>query len=798
MRCNPGSAMTEDDVERRAMALFEELFDLPEEEREAWIVERAGSDLSLRDRLLSLLRAERLIFLRTGGAALGETFDDTPPERLGAYRITGLVGHGGMGAVFRAVREVGDFERVVAIKLIKAGLLSPALVERFERERQTLASLVHPNIAQLYDGGAAEDGAPYIVMQLVDGQSLTEWCEAAQPDLDRRIDIFMQACAGVGFAHRNLIVHRDLTPSNILVDSDGQVKLIDFGIAKPADPQAPAGQQAGSSLDSLSLTPGYAAPERMVSAHVSTVADIYSLGKVLEMLVPAEERDLEFTAIAARATEPDPLLRYPTVEALAADVAAWRAQMPVGAFADGRSYRWRKFVRRNQRGVAAAGVAASLLIGAFAVTVWAFVRANQYSEQEAQRFGQVRSLAQYLVYDLDQRLAQTPGNTAARADMVGKAQRYFELIAASPNKPADLQLEIARGLVRLARIQGNPIEPNLGQFELSENNLEQALALLEPFAGDPNADPDRAEAMVHKAMLALHAGSRENEARRALVDAASVLSRVPAGARGEPWHKAQRQLRLAQLETADLGDRPEDIEEIAAAMIADRNTWPPGMREGNLPALDDAITTHYRALGLTYADKPGALPLFLDAENGFERLLAKRPNDPQLLYRSARNAYEGFAEASRVMDKTEAERLIAKSAYTVSRLRAIEEHDNSIVALAANIEEAQAQSLRDQGKFVAAIALQRKVVEGRRLAAQRTGGAGEKGDLGFSLMVLGVIERDSGNRDLACASWRISETVLTELQRNGEIIGFHESFIAGLAAKRRACYTGGAIDAPMR
>ncbi|MEJ2458624.1 MAG: serine/threonine-protein kinase [Novosphingobium sp.] len=790
--------MTEDGIERRAMALFERLFDVPENERESWIEEHAEGDGALRDRLKSLLRAERLISLRTGGATEGDAFDDKPPEWIGAYRITGLIGRGGMGSVFRGERDAGDFTHSVAIKLIKPGLLSPALVERFERERQTLATLVHPNIAQLYDGGATGDGVPYIVMELVEGRPLLQWIEETKPDLAGRLDVFMQACAGVGFAHHNLVVHRDLTPSNILVDRSGQVKLIDFGIAKPADPAAPGGQPGVTSLDSLSLTPGYAAPERMMSSHVSTAADIYSLGKVLVLLVVGEERDPEFEAICARATALDPDARYPTVEALVADITAWRGQFPVVAFAGGRSYRWRKFARRNWRGLVVSGGAAALTLGAFAITGWALVRANEYSRADSRRFGEVRSLAHYLVYDFNDRLARTPGNTAARGELVGEAQRYFELLAASPGKPADLQLEIARGLVRLARIQGDPIEPNLGDFARAEQNLDRALELLEPFAGQPGSDPDRAEALIHKAMLALHAGSREGEARERLGEAEKVLVAIPEQARVPSWYRVRRQMRIAQLELADLDDRPEEIDGIAAAMIAERAAWPAAMRKGDLAVLDDALAAHYRALGLAYAEKPGALPLFIEAERGFDRLLRKEPNDPQVLYRSARNAYEGFAEASREAEDAKADRLIAKAADTVSRLLAVEEHDNAIVALAANIEEARAQSLRDQGHFAEAIALEKKVVEGRRLAARRTDGAGEKGDLGFSLMVLGVVARDGGDRALACTSWRESESVLTALQRKGDIIGFHASFIPGLAKKHSACASGGPIDAPMR
>jgi serine/threonine-protein kinase len=327
--------MPEVALEREALALFERALDLPEAQRQAWVAEQVFGRPELIARVSAMIEADRRASLATGMAV--EQLEEEPaPERIGAYRIVRRIGRGGMGSVYLGERAAGDFAHRAAIKIIKPGLLSASLAERFRRERQLLAGLTHPNIAQLYDGGETDSGSPYFIMECVDGLPLLEWAERHRPSLAERQRLFRDICAAVAFAHRSLIVHRDLTPSNVLVTERGVAKLIDFGLARPAD-DGGAPREA-SSIGSLSLTPGYAAPERMTSGAVTTAADIYSLGKLLARLVP-EPGDRELAAIVARATARDPADRYPTADALDADVAAWAAGFPVAAVEGGRAYR---------------------------------------------------------------------------------------------------------------------------------------------------------------------------------------------------------------------------------------------------------------------------------------------------------------------------------------------------------------------------------------------------------------------------------------------------------------------------
>lgn len=267
-------------VEREAISLFDDLLDVPETARARWIDERTA-DPAVKARLAELLEADRIASLSTGGAALGLVGSAPLPERIGRYRITALIGRGGMGAVYRGQRDSGDFAHEVAIKLIKPGLLSDALAERFRAERQTLATLQHPNIARLLDGGETEAGAPFIVMELITGLPIDRWAEARTLGTTDRIRLVETAADAVAHAHGRLVVHRDITPLNVLVQDDGTLKLIDFGIARPV----PSGE-TGATAD---------AP--------ATTTDIAALGRLLARLVP--QPDAELSAIIEKAARTD-------------------------------------------------------------------------------------------------------------------------------------------------------------------------------------------------------------------------------------------------------------------------------------------------------------------------------------------------------------------------------------------------------------------------------------------------------------------------------------------------------------
>lgn len=790
---------TDPAVERRALALFQEALDQPEAERAAWIEGQCVGDAALQARVTAMCEADRLAALRTGGGAL-DAADEALPDAIGPYAITEVLGRGGMGTVYRAERMAGDFQRTVAIKRIKPGLLSDRLIERFERERQTLARLEHAHIARLYDGGAMPDGAPFLVMEYVDGDPILDWADDHAAPLDTRLALLADACVAVAYAHRNLIIHRDITPSNVLVTREGVVKLIDFGIARPvAEPADAQTEAAPRSLTGLSLTPGYAAPERARGAEATTLADIYSLGRLLKELI-GKDSDVELAAIVAHATRERIEERYPTADALAADIAAYRERRPVVAMGRDRGYLWRTFFRRNRATVLTGAGALALLLAALIGTVWALGRAETARNAEAARFGQVRSLANYLLFDLNGRLARVAGNTGARVDLATQAQNYLSiLLAASGQDRPDLKLETARGLVQLARVQGSPVEPNIGQPRRAVANLNAALGLLNSLDAT-NAGVASAMATAHalRGQILLNDEMRQDDAAKDIAAARKIADTAPVDV------ETSRAARRAEIDLADLGADPARLELLAASLEQDIARWPRDRRNTRDAAFDRALATYLKAQSVSERAKEGSdygLPDFLAAEWQFDALVRSDPHDPQTLLLFSIMLKDAFAAASRRGAETTAARLIAKADAISERLIATDDRDQGVRKRAASIKEAQAQNLRDHDRFGEAIALQQRVLALRRANIAPDRNARRVTDLGFSQMILGIIARDAGRRELACSSWGDAAASLTELEGRGQLAGFVKDFLPGLRAKTRLCAAGTpliGLTAPIR
>ena len=277
----------------RVATVFDGAMELAPDERAAWLAEQCAGDTQLRSEVERLLAADaasddfldRPLPLQSVCDAAERSVDeaDMAGTLLGSYRVLRLIGVGGMGEVWLAERADGEFEQQVAIKRLLYP--TPELVRRFRHERRVLAGLKHPHIAQLHDGGVAPDGAPYFVMEYVEGEPITRWCDERGADLDTRLALFLQVCDAVQYAHRNLVVHRDLKPSNVLVDASGQVKLLDFGIAKVLE-----STEEGEATQTLiqRLTPDYAAPEQIRGEAITTATDVYALGVLLFELVAGE------------------------------------------------------------------------------------------------------------------------------------------------------------------------------------------------------------------------------------------------------------------------------------------------------------------------------------------------------------------------------------------------------------------------------------------------------------------------------------------------------------------------------
>ena len=476
-------------LERRALTLFEAMLDIDEDERETWLKTQLGDDPELLERVSAIWQADKMASLRTGGAS-EEIEELETPERIGSYRISGIIGSGGMGTVYAADRDTGDFDHSVAIKLIKPGILSSHLIDRFNSERQILANLNHPHIARLFDGGTTPDGQPFIVMERIDGRSLLAWIGEENPPLRERLRLFLQICEAAAYAHRNLIVHRDLTPANVLVDSDGDARLIDFGIARPDDAEAALGDRSDrqAPLRAITMTPGYAAPERAAGQAATVLSDIYSSGKMLADIVALPRPD-DISAIIAKATAAEPGERYLSMDRIADDIRAFLQDRPVSAVEGTTGYRFGKWVRRN-RPLAALGSALLVaLVAGSVATGWWWREAVVARDQADARFDEVRGIANFMLFELYDELEPVSGNTKALSQIADESRAYLERLSASEDLSDDLRLEIARGYHRLSTVSGNPEGANLGRREDAKLFLDRALRDLEALYARNSAEP---------------------------------------------------------------------------------------------------------------------------------------------------------------------------------------------------------------------------------------------------------------------------------------------------------------------
>ncbi len=334
---------------RELSRLFELAIDLPSEERTRYLDQACPSDSELRLELEEMLAASPEAASRIAGivalppiaAGMPNEAEPAQGQLVGPYCLEEEVGRGGMGTVWRASRAEGGFRQTVAIKLIKRGMDTREVIRRFTQERQILSILDHPHIARLLDGGATHDGRPYLVMEYIEGLPLLEYCDRHQLGQDRRLEIFQTICAAVQHAHNHLVIHRDLKPRNVIIREQGDVKLLDFGIAKlmESDPgETMTAQQV--------LTPAYASPEQREGQPLTTASDIYSLGLMLGDLCGAPaSRDLR--AIIAKATRHEPHHRYSTAERLAEDVGRYLKGQPVEARSGAFTYQVSKFFGRH-------------------------------------------------------------------------------------------------------------------------------------------------------------------------------------------------------------------------------------------------------------------------------------------------------------------------------------------------------------------------------------------------------------------------------------------------------------------
>jgi eukaryotic-like serine/threonine-protein kinase len=548
---------------QKVKRLLDDALELRATERAAFLESLSKHEPEVHDEVASLLCAHEAqpdflelpcVLGAANDAGNSQTSAAWIGRVLGSYRLIELIGEGGMGAIFRAVRADGLHDRPVAVKLIRSALSTEFFLRRFNEERRILGSLDHPNIARLLDGGASPEGVPYVVMEFVDGVPIDAYCAREQLSVRERLELFRLVCGAVQYAHQNLIVHRDLKPANILVTRDGQPKLLDFGIAKIGDPrQAATGDHSVTLLPIL--TPDFASPEQVRGASITTASDIYSLGVILYVLLTGERpyggatrapqevmqaicetaplkpsttvmhADRPFRAggesaanspsaaigsqrerrrlhrallgdidsIVLKALRKDPQERYGTVEQLSADIRRHLEGLPVSARRGTAGYQLRKFLARHVVGVAGAVAITAVLLGAMAVSVREARLARVQEARAEARFNDVRKLANSLIFDIHDSIRNLPGASPSRHLLINTALQYLDSLARESGGDVALEHELSAAYQRLGEIQGG--------FTWSENDragalnsYRHALALLQAeIAADPGNERARAD-----------------------------------------------------------------------------------------------------------------------------------------------------------------------------------------------------------------------------------------------------------------------------------------------------------------
>jgi len=545
------AATTPSDRWERLAALFEGALALPPDERDSYVREHC-SDPGMAAEIQALLAAQvtagpvERVMAALGSPTANAWRDPAPRSQVGPYELLREIGHGGMGMVYLARRSDGVYQRLVALKLARAPVLDATLRDRFLAERDILAGLAHPNIATLFDGGVTDDGLPYFTMEYVDGQPIDAYCDANRLDLTARIRLFVRTCGAVAAAHRALVVHRDLKPTNVLVTETGEVKLLDFGIAKLLAMES-RDRRTETATDSRVMTPAYASPEQVMGAAVSTATDVYALGLLLyELLCGRRAHRLEsrgaahleqvvvqtdplpmvdaltrpgpggdatsaeaiaqarqatpaklarqlrgdLARIAGMALRKDPDRRYATAAHLAEDLERYLDGRPVLARPASLVYRASRFAQRHRLALAAAAIVVATLAGYTALSVQHAREMEQAAARERQEAVKAREVADFVVglfEASDPNVVQNRDMPVAR--MLDQGLQRADALSTQPLLQARLLNAIGR------------VYFNLGKFDAVADIATRALAASRAGGGDQHADVARDYRLLGMATL---------------------------------------------------------------------------------------------------------------------------------------------------------------------------------------------------------------------------------------------------------------------------------------------------------
>jgi non-specific serine/threonine protein kinase/serine/threonine-protein kinase len=727
----------------------------PPELRSAFLDEACGGDDELRREVDSLLAAHDAagsflsnpIGLDTDGAEEAGPPEESGPERIGPYRILDTIAHGGMGTVYRAVRDDDAFHKTVALKLVRGGRHSEYSERRFRQERQILARLEHPNIATVLDGGTAEDGQPYLVMEYVEGQPITRFCAAQGLGIRERLALFRTVCGAVQYAHQNLVIHRDIKPANVLVDGHGVPKLLDFGIAKLlASGVDPDLAPTDTVLPMMTLE--YASPEQVKGQPVTTASDVYSLGVLLYELLagrrpyevktdsleaivrticeteprapsaavtgptlpPASQLLGDLDTIVLKALRKEPERRYRTAHDLSEDLRRHLDGLPVTARADTIGYRAGKFVLRHRIPVAAGVLLILSLVAGVTTTLWQARLAKR-------RFDEARRLIHTVIFDIQPKMGAIAGTTAVRKDLIESTLQYLEALTRDAGDNPALLRELSASYVQLARVQGLQGEANVGDVQAARRSLGQAEKLIERLL---TLDPNGPESL-HEAVL---------------VERALALSHLHEGAYPEAQRHGRRAVELAERR---VGIRPD------------------------LPAREDLADAH-RAL----ANTSDSAESYGRSREIYESLLLETPDEPRLLrklshvYKYVTNIHYRKGEYRSGLE------LIAKARAIDQKLLAAEPESPEAQTDLAFALGQLSWGYSHLGDLAGALAARQESLAIREtILARNPGEARAQDQLASGLRAVALLRRKTGDHAAARRDYQRAHAIFTDLRARG-------------------------------
>lgn len=806
------------------MDAFDAALDQPDGTRTAWLEEHFEGDAELVAAVRSMIAADEQPTIFPGAGAAAIAADLVPPERVGVYRLVEPIGGGGMGEVWLGERDDGLFDHRVAIKLMRPSLFSPELEDFFDRERRLLARMKHPNIARLFDGGVSVEGVPWFAMDLVEGVPLDEWADAApslgsaRKDLAERVRIAALVCDAVHHAHRNLIVHADLKPPNILVDQAGEPRLVDFGIA---DLVAAADDPALTRR--YPNTPAYASPERLAGAPPSIPDDIFALGTVLHGLLsgawiekgerslppPSEDAgnadrariiagDLDAIVVKARAA--DPADRYASADAMALDLRAWIERRPVAARQGGWRYHIDRFVRRHQLLTGSIAAAIVAMIAATIVISGLYIRAERARVEAEQRFAEVRGLVRYMLVDLYDGLEPLAGAADLRARTADFARDYLERLATLADGDVELLKEAAVGLGRFGRAYALTATNGSVGVEKGEQGLRRAEELLAPLV---EAHPERHDLKVELARILAWRSSVAAFSRSEIDEAHALLDRAFALADGvlaaEPDHVdaayARWQAVLGRLDVLGAQNRGADIVALAEDQMRRVERLPTPPRYAPLRPLLEAGVRNAWGDGLFFLGrKRDSLARYQEAYRTLEAARQRASADVRVRTRMILYAY-GVSSTYQELGERGPALDWARRAVEDARLLQQFEDSPSVAQASAMAGLQYATLLVEAGRADEGLAAARSAVEVRRRFAEADPASDDaRSGYLFALKPYMQVLELAGRRAEACGIAREADRGWSDLYLNRPKPPGQARDAGLMAEAARRCAAGGSTS----